>query len=183
MFGLWCADGYHRTSSIGLSNTDPDLIQRFSGFLRTLFPVERVKMRIYEPDSKKRRTRAYHVYVNSRPLLRTFKAWRLSPRNFVAARLIVPYMAGRFDGDGSVASDFYCDCRIVYSNAEEAEQDGAFLREVGFEKIKIYHYVQARTFCLYVSRLETKQFLSSIYVHSTRLQKSAFAPRRDLIVV
>jgi len=181
-FGLWCADGYHRTSSIGLSNTDFDLIERFSDFLESLFPKDRLKMRIYEPDNKLRRTKAYHMYVNSRPLLRRFKVWKLNPSEFVTKNLILPYMAGRFDGDGSVGSDFHRDCRIVYGGQAEAEQDKAFLEQIGFGRSKIYHYQAARTFCLYVSRLETEQFLSSIHPYSVRLQKSAFVPRRDLVL-
>lgn len=182
-FGLWCADGYHRTSSIGLSNVDIDLIGAFSSFLTSLFPVERLKMRIYEPDDKLRRTRAYHVYVNSRPLLRRFKAWKSNPSEFITRDLIAPYMAGRFDGDGSVGSDFHRDCRIVYGSQSEAEYDKLFLEQVGFSRSKIYYYQAARTFCLYISRLETGQFLSLIYSYSVRLQKSAFVPRRDLVLL
>ena len=94
---------------------------------------------------------------------------------------ILPYMAGRFDGDGSVAKDFYRDCRIVYGNKLEAENDFELMKLLGFQKMKIYNYKSARTFCLYFSRLETNQFLSMIYPYSVRLQKSVFVPRRDLI--
>lgn len=89
-------------------------------------------------------------------------------------------MAGRFDGDGSVAKDFHKDCRIVYGNLGEAQNDLAIMLLLDFQKMKIYEYRTAKTFCLYFSRLETNKFLSLIYPYSIRLQKSAFAPRRDL---
>ncbi|MBI2025126.1 MAG: hypothetical protein HYT03_03520 [Candidatus Harrisonbacteria bacterium] len=178
--GLWCADGYHRTSSIGLSNTDTDLIEKFREFFLKFLPVERLKLRIYHPDKFKRRTKAYHLYVNSRPLLRIFKEFKNDAKQ-IGKDLILPYIAGRFDGDGSVAKDFYRDCRIVYGSREEAGNDLALMRLLGFQKMKIYYYRTAKTFCLYFSRLETNKFLSLIYPYSVRLQKSVFAPRRDLI--
>ena len=177
--GLWCADGYHRTSSIGLSNTDQDLIEKFSQFLLRAFPKERLKLRLYYPDNALRRTTAYHVYVNCRPLLRKFRELKENPAIFITVDLIWPYLAGRFDGDGSVAGDFHRDCRIVYGAAKEAENDAAFLKLLGFQKMKIYHYKAARTFCLYVSRYEADTFLNGIYPYSVKLQKSVFTPRRD----
>jgi len=180
--GLWCADGYHRTSSIGLSNTDKALIKRFSEFLLTLLPKERLKLRIYKPDNYKRRTQAYHIYVNCRPLLRKFKNLKENIATSIKYSHIFPYLAGRFDGDGSVANDFYSDCRIVYGNLSEAKQDFSLMENVGFKKMKIYHYKTAKTFCLYVSRLETIYFLSNIYPYSSKLQKSVFVPRRDLVI-
>ena len=181
ILGLWCADGYHRTSSIGLSNTDSDLIEKFSEFFVKIFSKDRVKTRVYYPDSYKRRTTAYHLYVNSRPLLRKFKEIKNNVTEFVSGDKILPYIAGRFDGDGSVAKNFYSDCRIVYGSLKEAEKDLALMRLLDFQKMKIYHYRSAKTYCLYFSRLETKKFLSLIYPYSVRLQKSVFVPRRDLI--
>ena len=162
IIGLWCADGYHRTSSIGISNTDTNLVEKFREFFLKIFPKERIKLRIYNPDAFKRRTKAYHLYVNSRPLLRKFKQTKEHVHNIVSEEFILPYMAGRFDGDGSVASNFYSDCRVVYSNREEAENDLKLMRSLDFVKMKIYHYRAARTFCLYFSRFETKKFLSLI---------------------
>jgi len=177
--GLWCTDGYHRTSSIGLSNTDQDLIRKFSLFLLREFPGERLKMRLYYPDDALRRTVAYHVYVNCRALLRRFKELKENPATFITADLIWPYFAGRFDGDGSVAKDFYRDCRIVYSSDVEARKDLALLEMMSLRLCRVYHYKKARTFCLYISRLEVRKFLSGIYPYSVKLQKSVFAPRRD----
>lgn len=177
--GLWCADGYHRTSSIGLSNVDKNLIEKFSLFLLREFPQERLKLRLYHPDDALRRTLAYQVYVNCRPLLRKFREFKENPAGFITEDFIWPYFAGRFDGDGSVAKDFYRDCRIVYSSEIEARKDLAFLEIMGLQYCKIYHYKTARTFCLYISRLEVGKFLSEIYPYSTKLQKSVFTPRRD----
>jgi hypothetical protein len=179
--GLWCADGYHRTSSIGLSNTDTDLIEKFREFFLKFLPADRLKLRVYHPDKFKRRTVAYQMYVNNRPLLRKSREFKDNVTRFINGDLILPYMAGRFDGDGSVAKDFYRDCRIVYGSKEEAKNDLALIQFIGFQKMKIYNYRTAKTFCLYFSRLETNKFLSLIHPYSVRLQKSVFAPRRDLI--
>src|SRR3989344_707056 len=179
--GLWCADGYHWTSSIGISNTDTDLIEKFREFFLKFLPPERLRLRIYQPDKFLRRTKAYHLYVNSRSLLRMFKEFKNDAKKFIDKDLILPYIAGRFDGDGSVAKDFYRDCRIVYGSREEAKNDLALMKLLGFQKMKIYDYRTARTFCLYFSRLETNKFPSLIYPYSIRLQKSVFVPRRDLI--
>jgi len=179
VIGLWCADGYHRTSSIGLSSVDKDLIRKFSQFLLREFSKERLKLRLYYPDNKLRRTLAYQVYVNCRSLLRQFKQLKENPATFVTKELVWPYFAGRFDGDGSVGRDFYRDCRIVYSSEAEAKHDLELLEIIGLQRCKIYNYKAARTFCLYISRLETGKFLNEIYPYSVKLQKSVFTPRRD----
>jgi len=181
IIGLWCADGYTRTSSIGISNTDITLVNRFKEFFLSLFPEDRLKLDVYYPDQYKRRTEAYHLYVNSRPLVRKFRDFKKNAARFIDQDLIIPYFAGRFDGDGSVAINFYSDCRIVYGNFEEAKHDLEMIKSLGFGGIKIYYYRTARTFCLYISRMETNKFLSFIHPYSIKLQKSVFAPRRDLI--
>jgi len=53
ILGLFCADGYQRTSSIGLSNSDEDLLERFALFLRNYFSEERLKIRAYHPPEMK----------------------------------------------------------------------------------------------------------------------------------
>ena len=47
ILGLWYADGYHRTSSIGLSSIDSDLIKDFSEFLAGLLGLNRLRLRVY----------------------------------------------------------------------------------------------------------------------------------------
>ena len=49
--GLWCADGYHRTSSFGLSSIDLKLIQCFAKYLLKNFANERLRLRVYIPTA------------------------------------------------------------------------------------------------------------------------------------
>lgn len=176
-FGLWCADGYHRTSSIGLTNVNPVLINCFRDFLLRFFPEERLKLRIYSPEKsadsyflKKSKQRAYQLYVNSRPFLRYFRLARDNPNNFLSSRVIPAYFAGRFDGDGSVAADNRSDLRIVYGYKDEAERDALLLSQIGIRP-KVYAYKKARTFALYVSRSDAHKFLSGIERYSLRRRK------------
>jgi len=175
-FGLWCADGYHRTSSIGLTNVDEDLIEGFRKFLLRHFPEDRIKMRVYSRGFSryylKKATRpAYQLYVNSRSLLRYFRIARRQPQQFLRAReAVTAYFAGRFDGDGSVANDNRSDLRIVYGTREEAEGDAILLQQIGITP-KVYTYRQAKTFALYISRFDAEKFLSSIVRYSLRRRK------------
>ena len=128
ILGLWCADGYHRTSSVGLSNTDESLINVFHQFFLKLFPKDRLRLRVYtnplfydksfgEDLAKRldieRLSQLYlkksvrptiHLYINSRPLLRTFVQARKDVESIPKENLRA-YFAGRFDGDGSIAKD------------------------------------------------------------------------------
>ena len=166
--GLWCADSYWWSSSIGLSNTDPDLIGIFRKFLRGFFPESRIK---FNRD---------HIFVNSRPLLREFVSAKNSLSNLRGRKIIQAYLAGRFDGDGSIDKNLRSDCRIVYSKREEAETDKNFLKEISIKNVKIYYYKSAKTFCLYISRYEVGKFLKAISSYSKKIQKLVFVPRRDL---
>src|SRR3989338_6463612 len=100
VLGLWCADGYHRTSSIGLSSVSEKLAQTFLDFFIKYFDFSRLKLRIYLPviaDAdfevnrlskifgiktirqyrlKKAKVPTLHLYVNSRPMLRSFREAR-----------------------------------------------------------------------------------------------------------
>lgn len=194
ILGLWCADGYHRTSSIGLTNIDCQLILRFKDFLEREFDKSRLKMRIYEPTdsfkksnidgikyfrSYKAKKRAYQIYVNSRPLLRELRQLRNLTKKLKTKKTIWAYLAGRFDGDGSIDKRLDRDLRIVYGNFNEANNDYYLLRKIGFKLAKVYHYRKSKTFCLYISRYETKRFIKGIYPYSIRMQKLVFVPRRD----
>ena len=95
-FGLWCADGYHRSSSIGITNVDVRLVEKFREFLLKEFPESRLRLRMnhpygIEPDIKlfqhlstnivsypmrKSAQIALQLYVNSRPLLRLIQISR-----------------------------------------------------------------------------------------------------------
>lgn len=167
ILGLWCADSYWWSSSIGVSNSDRDLIKRFRKFLREHFPRERIKFK----DN--------HLFVNSRPLLREFRAAKQNLENLRQVKIIRAYFGGRFDGDGSIDENLRNDCRIVYTRKNEAETDKRLLKRIGISNTKIYYYKSSRTFCLYISRYEAKKFLENILPYSLKLQKLVLAPRRD----
>lgn len=201
ILGLWCADGYHRTSSIGLSNVNEALIEVFTEFLQTLFPMERIKLKIYLNEGITSRTRAfgikdikqlysakarqpaYHVYVNSRPLLAEFRSAKLTAKDFNTVEIAYAYLAGRFDGDGTVGKDMRRDLRISYTTKPEAESDKTLLEKFGFSGCKVYYYRTSVAYILYVSRLEAKKFIANILPYSLRLQNLAFESRRDLTVM
>lgn len=169
ILGLWCADGYWWSSSIGLSNIDSDLILKFKNFLKRFFPENRIKFN------------RNHLFVNSRPLLREFVSAKKELENLKGPKIIKAYFAGRFDGDGSIDKNLRNDCRIVYSRKNEAEIDKKLLEKIGITNTKIYYYKSAKTFCFYISRYEAKKFIKSILPYSLKLQKLVFAPRRDLV--
>ena len=168
ILGLWCADSYWWSSSIGLSNTDSDLINEFRKFLKRLFPEDRIRFN------------RNHLFVNSRPLLREFIAARGNLERLKKSNIVKAYFAGRFDGDGSIDKNLRNDCRIVYGKRIEAEIDKKLLERINIRKVKIYYYKSARTFCLYVSRYESEKFIKGILPYSLKLQKLVLAPRRDL---
>lgn len=200
VLGLWCADGYHRTSSIGLSNVNKTLIKSFTSFLSTLFPMSRIKLKIYlnptitleNPNfgirdikqlySAKARQPAYQVYVNSRPLLAEFKLAKSSIKNFSSNNTTYAYLAGRFDGDGTVGKDLRRDLRISYTTKNEAEADKKLLEKLGFSHCKVYYYRTSVAYVLYISRLEAKKFIENIMPYSLRLQNPVLESRRDLSV-
>ena len=108
---LWCADSYWWSSSIGLSNVEPELILRFGRYLSKILSRERLRLRIYEVDgiddrvlrltervsvrpSHKMKRTAYHVYVNSRPLVRHFFEGRRRLSE-LDPKWVGPYIAGR----------------------------------------------------------------------------------------
>jgi hypothetical protein len=163
--GLWCADAYWWSSSIGLSNVEPELILWFGKYLGTLLPPERLRLRVYEvpgdpPDQKvlkltdkvamkpsyKMRRTAYHVYVNSRPLLRSFIAAR-ERLSEIEDCFVGPYLAGRFDGDGVAGIT----PRIAYTTRGEAELDAAIFRRVGIAT-SVLVYEKANEVCVYFRR-------------------------------
>ena len=168
ILGLWCADSYWWASSIGLSNTDSALIERFRKFLKRFFPESRIKFN------------RNHLFVNSRPLLREFISAKNNLDALRGIKVIRAYIAGRFDGDGSLDKNLRNDCRIVYGRKTEAEKDREFLKRIGITNTKIYRYKSANTFCLYISRYEARRFIESILSYSSKLQKLVLVPRRDL---
>ena len=193
ILGLWSADGYHRTSSIGLTTIYPNLAIKFQSFLLEKFSKERLKLRIYLGRRKKVKTdwffgekinyclgsklknSAYQIYVNSRPLLRFFRAC-VNERKELSKIFIPSFFAGRFDGDGSVSKDRKKDLRIAYSKKKETQIDRSLLSKLAFKKIKIYRYKKAGTYVLYISRFSTQSFLEMIQPESLKLQNLLITP-------
>mgnify|MGYP000429758016 CR=1 FL=1 len=191
ILGLWCADKYFWSSSVGISNSDPALVKEFIEFFRNYLPKERLRLRIYLPDdslkidqdllervkqehvkrkeAKKASQIGYHLYVNSRPFLRDFKKAEKDLANLEDPEMIKAYFAGRFDGDGSVNKNLKTDCRIVYKNEKSAEKDKKLIEKTDIKKVKVYEYKNAGTYCLYIYEEEAPKFMNYI---SPFLQKS-----------
>ena len=180
ILGLWAADRYLRSSSTGLSNTNLTLIRRFSLFLLSRFPKSRVRIRIYGSTKRnvfsgfkksyckgfKHKLVAYHIYVNSRPLVRDFFD-SLKSRNLLKGSCLFAYFAGRFDGDGSLSKGKRRFFRIVYSNKEDAMEDKILIPRI---KTSLYRYEKANTYCLYFSEKTLNKFLKKIKPFSNKLQ-------------
>lgn len=202
VLGLWCADGYHRTSSIGLSNINPELIVKFLDYLKTAFTNDRLRLKVYVSNatpknfldfgvqkvsilySRKAKHVAYHIYVNSRSLLREFKQAKYSSlKEFQSKEAAWAYIAGRFDGDGTIGKDLKRDLRISYTTQPEAEQDKIILWSLGLLGTRVYYYRTSSTYVLYVPRSESGEFIKGCIKDSIRLQKLVLESRRDLILV
>ena len=175
ILGLWGADRYLRTSSIGVSNTNVALLKSSLEYLLERFPEDRIKVRVYGDEvyaefqrfdlsfckGSKNKTTAYHVYVNSRPLVREF-TYALNNRHKLQHNCVYAYFAGRFDGDGSISSKRKF-CRIVYSNIDELWKDRSLLSNI---KTSVYRYRSAGTYCLYFSETTLDKFLLEISKYS-----------------
>ncbi len=186
-FGLWCSDGYHRTSSIGLTSVDLPLIQEFREFLLAEFPEERLRLRIYHPIGNRPDEKAFRelcgeivmypmrkcsqvamqLYVNSRPLLRMIQKSRREVDQIKEPESVIAYFAGRFDGDGSIDSNGRSYCRIVYGNEIEAQKDQQLLEKIGIKNASVYEYRAASEWCLYIPRGQTASFMKLISRYQT----------------
>lgn len=167
ILGLWCADSYWWASCVGLSNKDGELIRRFRRFLESKFSSKRIKFS------------NNHIFVNSRPLLRKFILGKRDIEKLFNRDVVAAYFAGRFDGDGCVSKNGRSDCRIVYGNKKEAEIDKKSLLRIGISNSKIYRYKSANTFCLYISRHQSVDFIEKISFYSIKVQRLVWGPRRD----
>lgn len=180
ILGLWGADRYLRTSSIGLSNTNKVLVKRFSEFLLTRFPSHRLRLRIYGSDDSlefsdfrksyckvsKNKLTAFHIYVNCRSLVREF-LWSLENRNLLNKESLFSYFAGRFDGDGSVSTGTRKFFRIVYGNVDDVRKDLNLLKDYA---VSLYRYKKANTYCLYFSEKTLENFIDKLKPYSLKLQ-------------
>lgn len=177
ILGLWCADGYHWTSSIGLSSIDLSLIQKFRDFLSELFSKDRIKLDRY--NTGKRKYVGYKLYVNCRPLLRIFKEFKDNGERKLDTEAAGAYMAGRFDGDGCISKDLKKDCRISYGNYQDAKLDYDLLPSIGITNSKLYRYRTSNTFVIYISTKDVDKFKEHISKYSVKLQKLVLGSRRD----
>lgn len=196
ILGLWGADGYHRTSSIGLTTIYPVLVKRFYHFLMEMFDLSRIRLRVYSNEGlkvsipkelswyigdihyskgTKLRALAYQLYVNSRPLLREFNQ-AIVNRKRLSIQTIPTYFAGRFDGDGSVSSDRRKDFRITYKDSVEASIDKTLLEKIQVSKSRIYRYRDAGTYVIYVSRYESRALCKLLSLHSAKLSGLLVTP-------
>lgn len=183
--GLWCADGYWWSSSIGISNVEPELVIRFARYLVTVLPPERLRLRIYkvdgsEPDPQvvaltqsisirpafKMKRTAYHLYVNSRPLVRCFNKWR-ELLDDVPVEYLGSYFAGRFDGDGS----FGTTPRIAYTSRDEAETDVRLLKKAGVHRTSVLYYAKANEYCIYIHKASLERFRQLIEPFSLKANR------------
>lgn len=172
--GLWCADGYWWSSSVGLTNVEPVLIRRFASWLTEQLGRDRLRLRVYaaEPDNldpqllaltdrvsvcrpHKMTRNAYQIYVNSRPLLRRLRIAREDVSE-LAEGALGPYFAGRFDGDGTINT-----LRICYTTRSEADLDLALLGRTDIGGT-VFEYSRAREFALYVPKRFAGRFLDLI---------------------
>jgi hypothetical protein len=145
ILGLWLADGYWRSGSVGLTSTNDYLIGRFESFLKKAAPQHTIKKRFYWPGSGKRRLKATQIYVNSRGLTRTFLT-KKKGELFVPPSFLPAYLAGRIDGDGHVDYKHRTGIRIVYGTRFDAERDQNL---IGVKNAGLYQYTAARTYVLY----------------------------------
>ena len=196
--GLWCADKYYWSSSVGLTTSSIVLLGKFFQFLLEQFPLSRLRLRIYVPENsefstnflpeglrrvkrsicegKKHLRPAFQIYVNSRPFLRDFQNWEENRSRILSRRFdIFSFFGGRFDGDGSVSPDLKTDCRIVYENRKEAEIDGDIARKAGFETT-IYEYRTSNTYCLYFGWGVSERFMRAIEPFSVKVQHGGKLP-------
>lgn len=177
ILGLWCADGYHWTSSIGLTSIDLSLIQKFRNFLSELFPKDRIKLDQY--NTGKRKYVGYKLYVNCRPLLRIFKEFKDNGERKLDIEVVGAYIAGRFDGDGCISKDLKRGCRISYGNYQDAKLDYNMLPGIGITSSKLYRYRTSNTFVIYISTKDVDKFKKHISKYSVKLQKLVLGSRRD----
>jgi hypothetical protein len=191
ILGLWSADCYYWSSSIGITSVDEKLVKKFVKFLGNILPIERQRLRIYHPIDMELNTEDWkylcekvvkyplrkcaqpnlQLYVNSRPLTRLMHRSRKNVSQLKDPTAIIAYFAGRFDGDGSISKDLRSDCRIVYGTKAETEVDQRLLKIIGIDKSSIYHYKQAREYCLYISKLQSEKFVSQIRLYSETIPK------------
>lgn len=157
--GLWLADGYWRSSSVGLSSTNEIFLSEFRKFLIRMSPTHLLKENVYFPKlGTKRKLVAKHVYINSRPLTRYLMSFKDSDTLNISHKFLPAYFAGRIDGDGHVDVKHRSGVRIAYSTKKDAIRDLELLKKMDGVPASLYRYKEANTWILYLR----KKFLDNI---------------------
>lgn len=166
VLGLWLADGYWRSSSIGLTSVSPKLTNRFEKYFLRIAPSSPIKERIYPiKEGEKRKQVAKQVYINNRPLTRLFMSFKTGELQIPHSYLLA-YLAGRIDGDGSVDTKYRSGIRIAYSSEEDALRDQKLF---GKANVSLYQYKLAGTFVLYLKKHYRDQIAKAIKKFSVKL--------------
>ena len=166
ILGLWLADGYWRSSSIGLTSVNPKLIDRFVKFLLRVKPEYQIKKRVYQPDEKsKRKQIAVQVYINNRALTRLFMSTKTGDIH-IPIKYKSAYLAGRIDGDGHIDTKHRSGIRIAYGSKEDALRDQLMF---GKTNVNLYQYTAARTYVLYLRKYYRDKILPKVRLYSIKL--------------
>ncbi len=166
ILGLWLADGYWRSSSVGLTSVNPKLINKFINFLQRVSSDHTIKKRIYEvKEGNKRKQTAFQIYVNSRSLTRLFMSYKTGVLDIPYYHLMA-YLAGRIDGDGHIDTKHRSGIRIAYSSEEDAKRDQKLF---GNTNVSLYQYKAAGTFVLYLKKSYREQISQEIKKYSLKL--------------
>ncbi|MBL7169465.1 MAG: hypothetical protein ISS48_00410 [Candidatus Aenigmarchaeota archaeon] len=194
ILGLWAGDKYWRSSSIGLSNTNFKLLNKFKRFfINSGFPIERLKLSVYVPENfelenlnkqikslapnntkfyklKKGPRPTFILYINSRPLKREFfetlENVEFSMRN---KKDVFEYLGGRFDADGHFDKNKNR-IRICYSKEQTAKKDKKIIKEIIGSYPKLKYYKAANEWILDFSGKEFRKINEEILKQTIRYQ-------------
>ena len=166
ILGLWLADGYWRSSSIGLTSVNLRLISKFAKFLLRVAPSHSLKQRVYPVRiGEKRKQEAVQVYINNRPLTRLFMSFKTG-NLYVPQSHLFAYLAGRIDGDGHIDTKHRSGIRIAYSSKDDALRDQKLFGETN---VSLYQYKAAKTFVLYLKKIYRERISKEIKKFSVKL--------------
>lgn len=195
ILGLWLGDKYWWSSSLGISNSNLNLIKIFKEFLTNRgFEKDRIKLSVYTEDGKrdektlenlakelevlsdnikfyklsKKAGMNFVLYVNSRPLLREFRLLENNIRNIVNENNFVEYFAGRYDADGHHWKEKRM-IRIAYTSKLEANNDAMLAEKFTAIKPKIRFYSKANEWILEFCGYKWLSFINSVLEFSCRL--------------
>lgn len=175
ILGLWLADGYWRSSSVGISSTSKIILSKFEKFLKKVSPNHEIKVHTYLPGvGQKRKLVAKHLYVNNRPLTRYFMELKHKEKFDIPIKYLPAYFAGRIDGDGHVDKKHRTGVRITYGTKFDALRDLCLLQKVEDYSVSLYEYKAAGTWVLYFRKDFLKKISPKIAQYSFKFKN--FAP-------